>query len=366
MMQGNKLPTLKKMIVPALFVGALFATIFMREPTVVDDGIRRFEGDAMGTHWTLKIASKNVDAEARQGIQATIEGTLSMVDGSMSTYRPDSELMRFNQNKAWENFKPSKPLATVMTEAMRISELTEGAFDVTVGPLVDAWGFGPSGHRRKPDEIALRSLGLKIGYQKLIVNAEGMKKRMSGMQCDLSAIAKGYAVDQVTEAVEALGYANFMVEVGGEIVARGVNATGKPWRIGIERPDPTNRTISRVVDLSNMALATSGDYRNYREIDGKRVSHVLDPRTRRPIAHRLASVSVLHPSCMTADAWATALNVLGDKEGLAVATSQDLAALFIVRRPGGEFIEVPSPAFERLTATKPAAGDGDGQPESTP
>ena len=187
-----------------------------------------------------------------------------------------------------------------------------------------------------------------VGQDKLELEGSQLRKAHPELEIDLSAIAKGYAVDLVTEQLEASGRTNIMVEVGGEIVARGLNPQGKVWRLGIEKPTQNDRTVHEVVELKNSAMATSGDYRNYYESNGQRLSHLIDPRTMKPITHRLASVTVIAPKCATADGWATALSVMGEKEGLALANELGLSALFIVRDAEGSFSTKRSNAFDAL------------------
>ena len=218
-----------------------------------------------------------------------------------------------------------------------MSDLTGGAFDITVGPLVDAWGFGPPGHPpAAPAEADLARLRDQVGWQQVAVDAAGstIRKRAPRVSADLSALAKGYAVDQVAELLAREGFSNHLVEVGGEVRAGGRSARDETWRVGIERPSAGPPAVYRTVALSGQALATSGDYRNTYLLDGLRVSHTIDPHTGRPVTHALASTSVIDPLCVRADAIATALMVLGPDDGYALAVEQNWPAFFIVRRPG--------------------------------
>jgi thiamine biosynthesis lipoprotein len=237
----------------------------------------------------------------------------------------------------------------VFVEAQRIGELTQGAFDITVGPLVNAWGFGPGERREDLDQAAIDELRSHTGWDKLIVNPgeSTLVKLDPALYCDLSAIAKGYAVDRVFETLSDLGFTSRMVEIGGEVRTAGANAEGRPWRIAVEKPLEGGRGIQRVVALQDLAMATSGDYRNYFERDGKRYSHEIDPRTGRPIEHRAASVSVIEPTCAAADALATGLIVLGEDRGFDLAVELEIAALFLVR-DGDSFVEKSTPAFDRV------------------
>jgi thiamine biosynthesis lipoprotein len=235
--------------------------------------------------------------------------------------------------------------------AQEVSEASGGAFDVTVGPIVNTWGFGPVKQARPPTDAEIAAARADVGYRLLAIDAAAgtIAKARPDMYADLSAIAKGFGVDQVARALDARGIGRYMVEVGGEVRVRGTNAAGVPWQVGIERPDETVQRAQLVVPMANVSMATSGDYRNYFEKDGRRFSHEIDPTTGHPIRHRLASVTVLAPECAFADAYATALLVLGPERGYALALKKGLAAYFIERRPEGGFAERQTPAFASLT-----------------
>jgi len=335
------------MIVPALFVGALFLAVFLRQPSApVSRDQWLLSGQALGTGFTVKVVVPNQPTVVQEDVAASIRDAIDRVDMSMSTYRPDSELSRFN-NHGTEVFPVSPDLVEVVVEARRVAELSDGAFDITIGPLIDAWGFGPAPVTQPPDEEDIERLLRDHGFRRLEIDAGAgtLRKDRAGLRCDLSAIAKGYAVDRVSERMSAFGLTEHMVEIGGEVRTSGLSADGTSWRIGVERPESERRGLWRAVELNNAAMATSGDYRNYYEKDGVRISHIVDPRTGHPIRHTLASVSVIHPRCMTADALATALSVLGPEEGQALVESEGLAALFLVRGPDGEFTEWQSTAW---------------------
>jgi thiamine biosynthesis lipoprotein len=312
-----------------------------------------FEGPTMGTVYQVKVARRDLPESRRAELEAAIRRELESVDAVMSTYREDSELSRFNHHAETTPFPLSDATWEVLATALEVSRLSGGALDVTVGPLVDAWGFGPGPEPAAPSAAELAAILERVGYDKIELTGDprAVRKTRADVRCDLSAVAKGYAVDRVAETLAALGESDFMVEVGGEVRAAGRNDRGQVWRIGVERPQMARGTVARgtvqrIVPLGGAALATSGDYRNYREVDGERISHLMDPRTGRPVGHRLASVSVVHPRCAVADAWATALIVLGPDEGFEVAAREGLAVLFLVREDGG-FHELATPAFER-------------------
>jgi thiamine biosynthesis lipoprotein len=321
----------------------------------------------MGTSTTVKVVSVNLSKENQQQIREIIEEQLDLVNSKMSTYLESSELSRFNQSRETSPFPLSPETLSVFEQARRIGEASGGAFDITVGPLVNAWGFGPS--KLPPVQLSeadITRLRKHTGWDKIAIDAasSSVRKFDPEVYCDLSAIAKGYAVDLVSETLSAAGYVEHMVEVGGEVRARGRNQSGEPWRSAIERPVENTSIVERIVSLKDLSLATSGDYRNYYEKDGMKLSHTIDPRTGRPVNHRLASVSVIDRSCMRADGFATAVMALGEIEGYALAEREQLAALLIVRDGKGGFTEKPTPRFEKLVATRelsPNATTGQGE-----
>ena len=305
------------------------------------------QGEALGTTWVVKSVEA-YSPESEKALRAIVEGALADVDAQMSTYRSDSDLMVINQSQSTDPVDIQSELRTVLAESLEIGSQSDGAFDVTVGPLVQAWGFGPDDQRTPPKADVLEELKSIVGQDKLVLDGSRLRKIHPEVEIDLSAIAKGYAVDLMVERLEASGRNDLMAEVGGEIVARGVNPQGNVWRLGIEKPTESDRTVHQVVELQDAAMATSGDYRNFYEVDGQRVSHLIDPRSMQPITHRLASVTVIAPKCSTADGWATALSVLGEKEGLALANTLGVAALFIVRDVDGTFSTLTSKPFDAL------------------
>lgn len=310
-----------------------------------------FQGNTMGTTFTVKVVDESLEAASQERLGKLIESELDGVNAKMSHYREDSELSRFNRYRETKPFPLSEQTFEVFRLARQISALTGGAFDVTVGPLVNAWGFGPEAPpERIPTDESIRELLQEVGYEKLELDpgARTVRKTEAQVTCDLSAVAKGYGVDRVAEALDRQGVSDYMIEVGGEVRTLGSNEQGQAWRIGIERPITSARAIQRVVSLSGWALATSGDYRNYYELDGVRYTHLIDPRTGRPITHRLASVTVVDRTCARADGMATALLVLGPDEGYQLAVAQNLAAFFLVHQGESGFREEATPAFNRL------------------
>ncbi len=315
-----------------------------------------FSGPAMGAGYNVTVVGEDT-AAAKRAISAAILGVLADVDVKMSTYRLDSEISRFNVSESTQTFPLAAETMEVLAISRAVSVASAGAFDVTVAPLVEAWGFGgkhgPPALLPTDDQLA--RLGAQVGYEKLELAADGSgaRKLHPALTLDLDAVAPGYAVDEIVEALAGLGFERAMVEVGGEVRAVGLSASGDPWRIGVEAPEPGVRKVHRVLPLRDLALATSGDYRAFYERDGQRYSHTIDPRTARPVAHAGASVSVVTLTCAEADAWATALMVLGPEEGLRVAEAQGLAALFLAHQADGGFAESWSPRFEALFRPSP-------------
>lgn len=303
-------------------------------------------GNTMGTTYHIKYIVDG-DAPEAENVQQRIDELLEEVNDQMSTYRPTSELSQFNQQQTTDAFEVSPETATVVKEAIRLSELTEGALDVTVGPLVNLWGFGPEARPDKvPSDEELAARREMIGVHHLAVDGNMLRKDLPSLYVDLSTIAKGWGVDVVAEYLKSIGIHRYMVEVGGELRLKGANAEGIDWRIAIEKPTVDTRQVELIVQPGDMAMATSGDYRNYFERDGIRYSHIIDPNTGKPISNKVVSVTALHPSCMTADGLATGLMVLGEEKGLQVANENDLAVFMIVKTEDG-FKEVYSDAFAK-------------------
>ncbi len=302
----------------------------------------------MGTSYTVKVVADLSAAEEERLETAVIEA-LGSVNQRMSTYLADSELSRLNRFRGSEVFALSEESLEVFRLAREISRRSGGAFDITVGPLVNAWGFGPEGVPPvPPSQEELERILPHIGFELLELVPEGVLKRDPEVVGDLSAIAKGYAVDQVVRVLEESGVSRFMVEVGGEVRTAGEAPSGGPWRIGIEGPTPAGRSLYRVLPLTGQAVATSGDYRNFYEVDGERFSHTIDPKTGRPVEHAGASVSVVTEDCASADAWATALLVLGPRAGFDLAVEENLAALFLVYEGDGDISAKETPRFKAL------------------
>ena len=320
---------------------AILAGVFLNSVAIHAQQVQVFRGQTMGPiQYEVRIADPQVPAETK----AAIQERLDEVNRLMSTYRPDSDISRFNASTSTDWFPVDLLTATVVARANELSASTQGAFDVTVGPAVELWKFGTDRETpRLPTEAELTAVLEQIGYQKIQTRLDPpcLRKSKAQVKIDLSAIAKGFAVDRVAARLRELGLKNFMVDVGGEIVVLGNKPHGAPWTIGIERPNDTQREPDRVLELTDTALASSGDYRNFYLLDGKRYSHTIDPRTAQPVTWpddgQVAAASVIADDCMTADALATALMVLGPDEGLTLAENLEASGLVFLRRADGSF-----------------------------
>lgn len=290
-------------------------------------------GATMGTTFDIQLVDPPESVQKDQ-LQEQIALLLARIEKSMSTYDPDSELSRFNAHTDSNWYPVSTELCDVVAAAQTITALSGGAFDVTVGPLVNLWGFGPVDTADSlPDAGRVAEVLQLTGNRHLRADCAqpALAKALPELYVDLSAYAKGYGVDQVAALLDAAGIANFLVEIGGEVRVAGTNAKSQPWSIAIEAPNRDARSVTRVIGLSDAAMATSGDYRNFFAHDGRFYSHTIDPRNGYPIAHDAAAVSVVADTAAMADGLATALLVLGPADGLRLAEQQDLAALFQVR-----------------------------------
>jgi thiamine biosynthesis lipoprotein len=318
--------------------------------------VLELHGETMGTFYNIQVVNPPPAVELNT-LQDKIDAELDLLDALMSTYREDSELSRFNRSRTKDWLAVSPQLAWLVKEALWTSEVSGGAFDVTVGPLVNLWGFGPGSETDDlPTDAQIAQAQALVGYRKLQVREHppALRKSEPALYLDLSAIAKGYAVDRVAQLLDRVGVANYLVEIGGELQGRGHNGRGLPWRIAIERPDPGKREVYKILEPRDLAMATSGDYRNFFERNKKRYSHIIDPATGRPVTHRLASVTVLASQTARADALATAFLVLGPETGLALAESLKTPALFIVRTPTG-FTELQTSAWDSYLHSEPDA-----------
>jgi thiamine biosynthesis lipoprotein len=317
--------------------------------------VLKISGPTMGTEYHISWVSNKPSGIAREAeqrnIQQMIDERLLAINKSMSTYDSQSELSIINraENFQWQNI--STDLYQVLNMAQKVNEQSNKAFDITVGPLVNLWGFGPNkANNQIPELSKIQELMTEVGADALSLRQQDARYQLrlsENRYIDLSAIAKGYGVDVLGILLQAQGIENYLIEVGGEIVARGKKPNNQSWRIAIEAPNDDGRSVQIIIPLSNLGVATSGDYRNFFEQEGRRFSHTIDGRTGYPVEHNLASVSVLHESVAMADAWATALTVLGAEQGFKLAEEFNLAAYFIVRSNNG-YEQLSSRQFEQL------------------
>ncbi len=314
------------------------------------ESVLHLEGRALGTGWRAEIVLRETPDPARvRGLRSAIEAVLDRVDRGMSTWREDSEIARFNRGGD-AAVALSAETRRVVSAALDMARDSGGAFDPTVGPLVALWGFGAHAATRGPEQGELARVHGRVGWRTLEWDENGRLLRGApGVELDLSALAKGYAVDAVVAELGASRSSGLLVEIGGEVRTSGTKRGGVPWRVGIEHPEAEG--LEEVVELRGVALATSGDYRQQRLVGGRRVTHVIDPRTGRPVDGGVASASVIAPTCMEADAVATALMVLGPEAGLDWVEERPwLEALLLVREGDGELKRVSSSGWSRWRA----------------
>jgi len=310
-----------------------------------------FSGATMGTVWTVRLSALPPGVSG-PALRADIEALLEQVNAEMSTYRADSVITAFNQAAGGEAVRLPAGFVAVLSEALYWAEATDGAFDPTAGPLVNLWGFGPPQHRDDiPEAQAIQETRAQVGWERLeFVPERGTLIQPGGIYLDLSGIAKGWGVDVLAEHLIERGVGGFLVDIGGDLRTHGRRPDGRAWRVAIERPRPGVRELQDVLELGSVALATSGDYRNFFEAGGRRFSHLIDPRTGFPVDHDTVSVTVVAERCVTADALATALSILSLEEAWALAIERDLAVLWLVA-DGDTLMERATPAFARLTQT---------------
>ncbi len=310
----------------------------------------KLSGSTMGTSYHITVIERETVATNQQELQIAVDQQLALINQQMSTYIEDSELSRFNAASVDEWVNVSNNLFDIVVLSLELSWLSNGAFDITVGPLVNLWGFGP-GNADQPDVVPsaarIAEQHALTGFQAIELNlASNDIRKRKPVVLDLSAIAKGYAVDKVAELLIFAGYSDFMVEIGGELRLQGNSPRNSPWRIAIERPDALAiGQAHKAVEVSNVGMATSGDYRNYFERDGKRYSHTIDPATGYPITHSLASVTVIADTTAYADGLATTINVMGPEKGMQLAEQQGLAVYMIIKADQG-FDVMHSEAFK--------------------
>jgi len=288
----------------------------------------------MGSAWTAKLAGL-LPASAEE-LRAGAQSRFDAVNLALSTYRADSALSRFNDDDSGEWVKVGPELGEVLAYALSLAERSGGAYDITVGPLVNLWGFGPEpATRQVPDASAIDAARERVGWRGVEVDpTHTLARKRPGVRVDLSSLGKGRGVDRVAEYLDSRGIANYLIDLSGKLRARGRNARGEPWRVAVERPAADVASDAReiepaIVALHDESVATAGDYRRFFESGGRHYSHIIDPRTGFPVAHSTVSATVIADDCMQADALATVMMVMPPAEALALAERSGLRALLI-------------------------------------
>ena len=331
-------PWLRNLAPIAILIGLISGCVDSRVSTV------EISGKTMGTTYHIKVVSDDLDPDS---LKKDVDAQLFQFNQVFSTYIPGSELSRINVG--YGDIQVSREILKVLFLSREIYQLSGGAFDPTVGALVNLWGFGPSGPGKGvPSDEEISQAMTRAGFTRIVLGEQTITKP-EGLVVDLSAIAKGYAVDVISDALKAMGEHRYLVEIGGEISASGMNGRDVPWVIGIEAPDIQARRVQRTLPILNMGVATSGGYRNFFEHEGQMYSHALNPVTGWPVKHNLASVTVLHPRAGYADGLATAFYVLGEVATMELAEANKLMVLAIIRDQGG-YREVTSTELDRYLA----------------
>jgi FAD:protein FMN transferase len=332
-------------------LGSIAAAVSAEDLPVV-----RWQGRTMGSPYTVQIVGTNLTPPQVEALQAEIEARLKEVNRQMSHYQPDSELSQFNRAPANRPFKVSAEFARVVRFSLEMARRSGGAFDPTLAPVINLWGFGEKTEQHAvPAEAELKAALAKTGWQHLTVtDRDELLKDLPDLTVNLSAVAKGFGADEMVRVLQHHGLTNVYAAIAGEVAVRGHNARGTNWQVGISAPVAywnENDPVAAVVSLSNQAVSTSGDYQKFfTDPQGRRLSHIMDPRTGWPVQHHVGGVSVVAPDSMTADALSTALFVLGSEAGLKfIETWTNAAALFIVREAEGQYRPISSSQFEAQT-----------------
>jgi len=315
----------------------------------------RLAGATMGTSYSITLVTDKPFSDT-DSLQRDVDEALRQLNQQMSTYIDDSEINTLKASPVGQWVSVSKPVAEVLGMSLLVSDWSQGAFDVTLRPLIDLWGFGPrQTDDQIPEQSEINRILQEVGYQHIQLDEENLRVlRTAAVDMDFSAVAKGYGVDVIASLLELNGLNNYLVEIGGEIRLKGHNPKRQNWRVAVERPQAgLAQRVYKAIPLTDMAIATSGDYRNFFERNGQRYSHTIDPRTGKPIVHNLVSVTVIHSSAAMADALATAFNVMGAEKARLLANSKDVAALFIIKQED-EFVELSSEAFKPYLASAQA------------
>jgi len=344
-------------------VAATFCFIAFAASACSEDRILVGQGQTMGSTYSVKVFDPPTAFPSDWHL--AVDKELRLVTDQMSTYIKSSEISRFNESPSTDWFPVSDDLALVVARSIEISELSDGAFDITVLPIVKAWSFGPGKKRLvPPPDSELEALRESVGYQNVEarLHPPALRKKLASITLDLNAIAPGHGVDRLVELLLGFGAKNLFVEIGGEVRVTGDKA-GKPWTVGIQQPDVDAEVVAIAYPVCDKSIATSGDYRSFFEYEGRRYSHTIDPRTGRPVTHNLASVTVLANDCMSADALATTMSVLGEDEGIDFANRLGLDTLVMVRGESGEISMQSTGAFASVLAVESQSSNEKGKDE---
>ena len=335
----NRMLGLKKITLLPAWMLVLSLAVWLVACSSNQQDSLRLQGESMGTTWHITLVSPPNSPHQAKELRASVEQILERIDEQMSNWRQDSEISRFNQAQSTEWFPVSSDLVKLVQTAQQVSQLSEGVYDITVGPLVNLWGFGSQAktNTKPPSEAEIKLALAKVGYEKLLTqeNPPALRKTQADLYVDLASIAPGYAVDLLAEYFEQQGIKQYMVEVGGEVRTLGPSPRGDAWRIGIEKPVDSGRSVQQGMHLVDAGLSTSGDYRDFFIENGKRYSHTLDTKTGQTVSHSLASVSVVADTASLADAYSTMLMAMGELKGKAFADQHQLKAFFIWRTDQG-------------------------------
>jgi thiamine biosynthesis lipoprotein len=357
LLQPRRLHVRKTIFVGSVLVLLFIYAYFIREPPGPANPV--FRGHTMGTTYEVRIVGSSMAQSQVEALKEEIEQSLEEINQQMSTYEPESEISRFNRHRETAPFPVSAPFARVTATALELAAATDGAFDPTLDPLISLWGFGTEGiPAEPPTPEQIETARSACGFQHVKTDGAGAIEKDPGtVQLNLNAIAKGYGADVISTHLSRRGLIHSYVEIGGEVRVRGTNLQGTPWRIGIDIPDSTTapgEQIAAILSLSDLAVATSGNYRNfYDDAQGVRRMHIIDPRTGVPATHATAGATVVAPTCMEADGIATALMVMEKEDALAwIEDRPDVEAMLIVRTLEGEFVSAHSSGFAQYLEKK--------------
>jgi len=314
-----------------------------------EQALQKIEGSAQGTTYHISYWSElPVDGK---DIEAGIKSEFDMIDKTLSNYRPDSVIETFNNTENTDSQEVGKEIVSLVRIAQTVHRASQGCYDLSIKPLFELWGFRGDELTIPNDSKILKTLS-QIGMEKLEVPDDNrLRKKQVNLKVDLSSIAQGYSVENISRVLEQKGIKNYLVEIGGELKTRGFKPNSLPWRIAVERPLPGEQVMQKIITMpkeSAMAVMTSGTYRHYFDHQGQRYSHILDARTGRPVSHDLVSVTVFLEDPVVADAWSTALLCLGQKDGMKAANAEKIPALFIQQQQNNELLESRSDALNAL------------------